>query len=124
MDRLAPASATGVLTSVSIYVATGGNLYVMTGSVSGSNYTVRAISSLLSAPTGLTAYTYPVSLPIVAGDCIAYYSPSAGGAVGKYQPGIAGGVSFNASAPVSTPTAGTVLAFSTTDGTLALGGTG
>ena len=106
-------AATGTSTVVTAKIQAGaGTVQIMTGSLSGANFTVRAISPALTTVLGLN--TFVVSLPVVAGDFIGSWWASTGQGRSTSTAGYATG--YNASAPASLPTAGTVIALTTSTG--------
>lgn len=108
VDISDPATGSGTITSVSIHAASG-DLHIMTGSLAGTNFTVRAVSPQLTATSGLNNFT--VALPVLAGDFIGCWWVSTAGA--RYQ-AIGGFDVGRSSNPTTLPTAGTVISLGTT----------
>lgn len=120
IDLSGPASATGTIASVdTMAVATASEVRILTGSVSGFNFTVTAVSAAFTAASGANNYT--VSLPIAAGDYIAYWCAQTTQSL-NYATG-AETMGFNSN-PTSAPSVGAVLPFSTTTGRYSIRGTG
>lgn len=107
VEASGPATGAGTtLGTVNFYAASAGTIAIMTGTLSGGNYTVRDISADLTAVAGLNTFT--VSLAIVAGDYIAAWSPSSGGAGLAALLG-AGTFYYSGIGPTTKPTATQVL---------------
>lgn len=100
-----PSDGTGTVTTVSAQLSAG-TLYVMTGSLSTPNFTIRAISGALTAVAGLN--TFSVSLSVVAGDYIGFWTPGSGGVTGRRSSVVGESIGFS-SLPSTLPSPGAVI---------------
>lgn len=120
IDLSGPASGAGTIVSVDTNaIATAAEVRILTGSVSGSNFTVTAVSSAFTAASG--ANNYAVSLPIAADDFIAYWCATAAQGL-NYDSGVGGSIGYGTN-PTTTPTVSQVIAFSTFSGRFSIRGT-
>lgn len=102
-----PAPVAGTLTTLQVNIDIAATIYALTGTLSGSNFTVNHSVSL-SAAAGVN--TLSMSLPIAAGDVLAVWSNTA---QAGWQSGAAGGTLYNSAAAFSTPPTGTFAVQST-----------
>lgn len=119
VDLSGPASRDGTVTSTTFRLNGAATAYVTTGSVSGSDYTVRAVSAGLVAASG--SNTFSVSLAALLGDFIGVWVTSTSTGL-QYQ---AGGGSMGYSTTHGTaPTPSTVITLSTFGGRYSIVGSG
>lgn len=79
VSTVAPAPRAGIVTSISVYGHQAGNVYLMTGSMSGTTFTISAATGPLAV--GVGANTFSVSLSIPSGGFVGCVCPSGGGGV-------------------------------------------
>lgn len=125
IEGTSPATGSGTITQVVASFALSGSVAFVTGSLSGTNFTVRDISATFSTGgTGVKAFT--TDLSIQAGDYIGLWLPSSGAANCVGVSGApAGSAIYNNTGPTTKPTAGTVCSVPSSLGYyVQIGGTG
>lgn len=121
VDLSGPATRSGTITLADFQANGASNAVVMVGSLSGTTYTVRSVSSSALTSTGLNSRS--ISLAVQAGDYIGLWCTTA--ASGLRYSATAGKQLGYSTNPGSTPSAGTTIALTIfNDGLASIVGTG
>lgn len=111
VDTTSPATAGGTLTTFRFYASAAGTIRVLTGTLSGSNYTVRAATASVAVSAGLNTLT--ISLAVVAGDLLGVWCQN--GSSGPRLDESVSGSGLRTSAVTAAPVATSVIALTNTD---------
>jgi hypothetical protein len=111
-----------VLNTVKAFVLNTGSIAAVTGTLSGTTFTVKQVLTLTATTSNAVNTFTGQALPIASGDMIAYWSTSAGPALYRSGTG-ASGSSYRAAA-TSLPTVGQSFTVSSLTNLLMLQATG